>query len=95
MIKPLGNRILAEAIPHIASRETPIVLPERYAPDAIVFRVVAVGSGKLRPDGTREPIPIEAGWRVVSHAVNAPTLEWEGRKLRVLDVATVELVLPP
>lgn len=95
MIRPLGNRVLAEPVAHIPSLQTTIVLPEKYEPDPIVFRVVAVGPGKLRQDGTREPVPIEPGWRVVSHAYNSPTLEWEGKKLRLLDVDAIEMVLPP
>lgn len=97
-IKPLGNRILAEPV-HRANPTTGqsslLVIPEANRPDDIEFRVVSVGPGRLKRDGTREPIPIEPGWRILTHAYQSRHVEHEGRKMRVIDVPDILMVLPP
>jgi len=97
-IKPLGNRILAEPVRRanpIAGQSSLIITPEQYRPDDLEYRVVEVGPGRLRPDGSREPVPIEPGWRVLSHAYQSRHVEHEGRKMRLIDVTDILLVLPP
>lgn len=98
MFKPLGNRIVVEPIYRDTDPSSVIVTPEQYRKDPQEFRVIAVGSGRLLKNGSREPIPIEPGWRVVSKTYNlgfAPKFEHEGRSLMLMDVEHVCFVLPP
>ena len=95
-IRPLGNRILAEPVRRATKAvDSPIIVPEAYRPDDLEFRVVAIGPGKLKKDGTREPIGLEVGWRVLSHAYSAKHLEIGDQKLRIIDFDDVLMVLPP
>lgn len=101
MWRPLGNRIIGQALghnvsPNLATSQL-IKLPERYEPDPVVWRVLSVGPGKLRGDGTRETIGCEVGWRVVCKAITwgCAEVDWFGVKARVIPWDIVELVLPP
>lgn len=92
-IRPLGNRILVEPVHRPQS--SIIIELEKYRPDEMEWRIVAIGPGKLLKDGTREPIGAMVGWRVLSHAYTAKHLEWNGTKLRIIDWPDVLMVLPP
>ena len=92
-IRPLGNRILVEAVQR--PRSGLIIELDQYRPDELEWRIVAIGSGRLLKDGTREPIGAEVGWRVISHAYTAKHLEYNGTKLRIIDWPDVLMVLPP
>lgn len=91
--RPLGNRIFVEPIHR--GQSALIVEVEKYRADPFEWRVTAVGPGRLKGDGTREPIPVEVGWRVMCHAYSAKHLEFQGQKLRILDWSDVLMVLPP
>lgn len=99
--RPLGNRVIGEPLGHAVSPNLAtsqlIKLPEKYEPDPIVWRVLAVGTGRLLKNGEREPIGCEVGWRVVARAITwgCQAVEWDGKICRVIPWDYVELVLPP
>ena len=65
-IKPIGGRILIQ--PQTAEKKTAsgIILPDTASQDKpMIGTVVAVGSGKMKDDGTRIPVSIEVGQTVI------------------------------
>lgn len=97
-LRPLGNRLIVEPIRRQTLPGGVIITPDNYLPDDQEFRVIGVGSGRLLKNGTREPIPIEPGWRVISKTYNiamAAHIEHEGHHYRVMNVDDVCFVLPP
>lgn len=63
-IRPLADRVLIRRLP-LEEMHGPIVLPDigRNIKEAAIVRgvVLAVGPGKLRKDGTRQPMEVKKG----------------------------------
>ncbi len=65
MIKPLGDRILVKPDPEEETTPGGIVLPDTAQEKPQKGTVVAVGEGALTEDGTRLPIEVKVGDRVI------------------------------
>lgn len=65
MIKPLGDRVVLEAIEKEEKTASGIVLPESAKEKPQEGRVVAVGSGHLDEDGDRVALEVKEGDRVI------------------------------
>lgn len=57
-IKPLHDRVLVR---RVDLPQGLIVIPEQYREASCEGQVVAVGPGKRRPDGSREPMAVKPG----------------------------------
>ncbi len=64
MIKPLGDRVVIEAIAKEETTASGIVLPDTAKEKPQEGKVVAVGSGALK-DGVRVPLELQEGDRVI------------------------------
>lgn len=64
MIKPLGDRVVLEAIEKEEKTASGIVLPETAKEKPQEGRIVAVGSGRV-DDGDRIPLEVKEGDRVI------------------------------
>ncbi len=63
-LKPLGDRILVKVTEAEEKTAGGIFLPDTAKEKPQVGEVVAVGSGKLNEDGTRQPVEVKVGDRV-------------------------------
>lgn len=61
MLKPLGNRILAQRLEAAAETKGGIILPDSAKKKQETARVVAVGDGKRLEDGKVIPVPVKVG----------------------------------
>ena len=62
MLKPLGNRILAQRLEAAAeTKKGGIILPDSAKKKQETARVVAVGDGKKLEDGKVIPVPVKVG----------------------------------
>ncbi|MBA4495583.1 co-chaperone GroES [Paenactinomyces guangxiensis] len=64
MIKPLGDRVVLEAVEKEEKTASGIVLPETAKEKPQEGRIVAVGSGRLE-DGKRVALEVKEGDRVI------------------------------
>jgi len=68
MLKPLGDYILLEPIKEEMVTEAGIVLPETAEQEKPQKgKVIAVGSGRMKDDGTRIPPEVKVGDVVIFH----------------------------
>lgn len=65
MIKPLGDRVVLEAIENEEVTASGIVLPESAKEKPQEGRVVAVGAGRLDDNGNRIALEVTEGNRVI------------------------------
>lgn len=65
MIKPLGERVVVKPVPSEERTKGGIVLPETAKEKPQEGEVVAVGPGRLLENGTRVPIDLKVGDRVL------------------------------
>lgn len=64
-IKPLQDRILVKRIEEESKTKGGIIIPDSAKEKPIEGKVVAVGSGKTREDGTKTPLDLKEGDRIL------------------------------
>lgn len=83
MIRPLGDRILVRPTPPPDRTESGLHLVVG-TPQQADGEVVAVGTGRILPDRSREPIDVSAGDRVIFPRFTGTEVEVGGEKLLLL-----------
>jgi chaperonin GroES len=92
MIKPLGDRIVIEAIAKEETTAFGIVLPDTAKEKPQEGKVVAVGSGTLK-DGVRIPLEVQVGDTVLFAKYAGIDVKFEGRELLIMREGDVLAVL--
>lgn len=90
--RPLGDRILVRPTPPPEQTESGLVLIPKLDMQA-EGEVLAVGTGRTLPDGTREVIDVVPGDRVVFPRFTGSEVEVDGDKLLLLSQKDVLLVV--
>ncbi len=91
-LQPLGDRVLVEVDESQEQVQGGIVLPESAAEKPTEGTVVAVGPGALKDDGTRVPMPVAVGDRVIYGKYSGTDVkvdDEEYKLLRVTDILAV------
>ncbi|SFJ72806.1 co-chaperone GroES [Thermoflavimicrobium dichotomicum] len=84
MIKPLGDRIVLEAIEREEKTASGIVLPETAKEKPQEGRVVAVGSGRLDEKGNRVPLEVKVGDRVIFSKYAGTEVKYDNKEYLIL-----------
>ncbi len=92
MIKPLGDRVVIEAIAKEESTASGIFLPDTAKEKPQEGKVVAVGAGTLK-DGVRVPLEVKAGDRIIFSKYAGTEVKYEGRELLILRESDILAVL--
>ena len=77
-IEPLGNMVLLEIEKAAEKTESGLLLSEGAREQLNVGRVVAVGPGTTREDGTITLMHVTIGDRVIYRRYGGTELEWNG-----------------
>lgn len=64
-IRPLGDRVLAKAVERAEQTKSGLFLPDTAQEKPQEAVVVAVGNGKLLDNGTRTPIDLKPGDKIL------------------------------
>ena len=64
-VKPLYDRVLLKRIEETEKRRSGIIIPDSAKEKPMEGKVVAVGAGRLNKDGSRAPLEVKAGDRVL------------------------------
>ncbi|PZE20825.1 co-chaperone GroES [Paenibacillus xerothermodurans] len=83
MIKPLGDRVVIEAIAKEETTASGIVLPDTAKEKPQEGKVIAVGSGSLK-DGERTPLEVKEGDRIIFSKYAGTEVKYDGRELLIL-----------
>jgi chaperonin GroES len=92
MIKPLGDRVVIEAIAKEETTASGIVPPETAKEKPQEGKVVAVGAGTLK-DGVRVPLEVQEGDRIIFSKYAGTEVKYEGRELLILRESDILAVL--
>jgi chaperonin GroES len=92
MIKPLGDRVVIEAIAKEETTASGIVLPDTAKEKPQEGKVVAVGAGALK-DGVRVPLEVQEGDRIIFSKYAGTEVKYEGRELLILRESDILAVL--
>lgn len=83
-IRPLYDRIVVKRIEHERKTAAGIVIPDSAAEKPDHGEVLAVGSGKLLPDGKQRPVAVKPGDRVLFAKYGGQTVKLGDEELLVL-----------
>lgn len=92
MIKPLGDRVIIEAIAKEETTASGIVLPDSAKEKPQEGKVVAVGSGAVK-DGERIPLEVKEGDRVIFSKYAGTEVKFEDRELLIMRESDVLAIL--
>ena len=64
-VRPLNDRIVVKRVAAEEKTKGGIIIPDTAKEKSIEARVVAVGNGRIVEDGTRRPLDVKEGERVL------------------------------
>ena len=83
-LKPLGDRLIVQAIEEEETTASGIVLPDTAKEKPQKGKVLAVGDGKLDDDGKRIPLDVSEGDEVLYSKYGGTEVQVDGDDLLVL-----------
>ena len=83
-LKPLGDRLIVQAIEEEETTASGIVLPDTAKEKPQRGKVLAVGDGKVGDDGKRVPLDVSADDEVLYSKYGGTEIEVEGEDVLVL-----------
>jgi chaperonin GroES len=83
-LKPLGDRLIVEAIEEEETTASGIVLPDTAKEKPQRGRVLAVGDGKIGDDNERIPLDVSEGDEVLYSKYGGTEIKVDGDDLLVL-----------
>ncbi|CAJ1316251.1 co-chaperone GroES [Paenibacillus sp. PK4536] len=92
MIKPLGERVLVEAIEQEQTTSFGIVLPDSAKEKPQEGKIIAVGSGQLK-DGVRIPLEVKEGDRVLFSKYAGTEIKFEGKEYLIMKESDIHAIL--
>src|SRR2546426_11080085 len=83
-VRPLDDRVVVESLE--AEEKTPggILLPDTAKQKPQRGRILAVGPGKLRDDGKRNPIAVTKGDEILFGRYAGNDIEVDGKELKIM-----------
>jgi len=93
MIKPLGDRVLVEAIAKEEKTASGIVLPDTAKEKPQEGTVVAVGSGTLNKDGVRVPLEVKPGDRVLFSKYAGTEIKYDGKEYLIMKESDIHAII--
>jgi len=83
-LKPLGDRLIVQAIEEEETTASGIVLPDTAKEKPQRGKVLAVGDGAINDDGDRTPVDVAEGDEVLYSKYGGTEINVEGDDLLVL-----------
>jgi chaperonin GroES len=83
-LKPLNDRVVVKRIEEEQKTAGGIIIPDTAKEKPMQGEVLAVGNGKLMEDGTRRPLDVTAGARVLFSKYAGTEIKVEGDELLIM-----------
>lgn len=83
-LKPLNDRVVIEASKAEEKTAGGIVLPETAKEKPLTGKVVAAGPGKLNDDGSRTPLDVKKGDKVLFGKYSGSDVEVDGKEYKIM-----------
>lgn len=83
-LRPLNDRVVIKRIEEEERTAGGIIIPDTAKEKPIQGEVQAVGNGKLMEDGTRRPLDVKAGDRVLFSKYAGTDVKVEGEDLLIM-----------
>lgn len=83
-LKPLNDRVVVKRIEEEEKTAGGIIIPDTAKEKPIQGEVLAVGGGKLMEDGSRRPLDLKAGDRVLFSKYAGTDVKVEGEEVLIM-----------
>jgi len=84
-IKPLGDRVLVEALEESEVVKGGIVIPDSAKEKPQEARVVALGTGKTNDDGNKVPFEVKVGDIVLTSKYGGTDVKYDDKEYKILN----------
>jgi chaperonin GroES len=84
-VKPIGDRILVEAVEEQEVKKGGIVIPDTAKEKPMESLVVALGSGKTDDNGKKVPFDFKKGDRVLVTKYGGTEIKLDGKEYRIFN----------
>jgi chaperonin GroES len=83
-ITPLHDRVIVKRIDEGEQVRGGIIIPDSAKEKPQEGEVIAAGSGKYREDGTRQPLDVKAGDRILFGKYTSSEIKIDGEELLIM-----------
>ena len=83
-LKPLGDRIVVKAAPHEEKTKGGIIIPDAAKEKPQEGKVVAVGDGKVLENGTKSPLTVKVGDKILFGKYSGTEIKVDGEEHLIL-----------
>src|ERR1700730_1362966 len=83
-IKPLHDRVIVKRIEEGEQIRGGIIIPDSAKEKPQEGEVIAVGEGKYKEDGSRQPLDVRAGDRVLFGKYSSSEIKIDGEELLIM-----------
>jgi chaperonin GroES len=92
-VKPLGDRILVEAVEEKEVKKGGIIIPDTAKEKPMESLVVALGTGKTDDSGKKVPFEVKKGDRVLVSKYGGTEIKLDGKEYKILNSDDVLAVI--
>lgn len=92
-IKPLGDRVLVQAIEEQEAMQDGIYIPDSAKEKPQEAKVVALGTGKTDDDGNKVPFEVAVGDTVLMSKYGGTEVKLEGVEYKILNQSDILAVV--
>ena len=92
-VKPLGDRILVEAVEEKELKKGGIIIPDSAKEKPMESVVRALGTGKLDDNGKKLPFEVKVGDRILVSKYGGTEIKLDGREYKILSSEDVLAVI--
>ena len=84
-VKPLGDRVLVEAIEEKEVKKGGIIIPDTAKEKPMESIIIAVGTGKTDDNGKKVPFEVKKGDRVLVSKYGGTEIKLDGKEYKILN----------
>ena len=84
-LKPLGDRVLVEAVEEKEVKKGGIIIPDTAKEKPMESVVVALGTGKTDDNGKKVPFEVKKGDRVLVSKYGGTEVKLDGKEYKILN----------
>jgi chaperonin GroES len=92
-IKPLGDRVLVEAIEEKEQIKGGIVIPDSAKEKPQEAKIIALGTGKTDDDGKKVPFEVKMGETVLTSKYGGTDIKLNGNEYKILSSSDILAVV--
>ena len=93
-VKPLGDRVLVEAVEEQEVKQGGIIIPDSAKEKPSEAKVVALGTGKSDEDGKKVAFEVKVGDVVLVSKYGGTEIKVDGKEYKILNADDILAVLP-